>query len=176
MVIGNTSVDQTALDLPICGGLYELQHRIAENDGGKWDLTVPRDRLALSGGRLILPEEFADEYPDEPDVLALVNVPGLPPAGHPGPLLQAQVPRPPCKTPSSTTGPGGRRRSRTRRNGIPEPAVPNQEGHAPLAAAQPGAETVRAVLSVTATPHSTTPSCWHTWPRSRWNAGSRCVG
>ena len=57
-------LDQTALDLPARNGLYELQRWIAEDDAGKWDLGVPRDRLVLDRGKLILPEEFADEHPE----------------------------------------------------------------------------------------------------------------
>ena len=56
--------DQTVLDLPVCGGLHELRQRVARHDEGKWDLTVPRDRLGLAGGRLILPEEHLDEHPE----------------------------------------------------------------------------------------------------------------
>ena len=58
------ALDQTVLDLPVCGGLHELRQRIAQDDQGKWDLSVPRDRLGLAGGRLILPEEHLDEYPE----------------------------------------------------------------------------------------------------------------
>ena len=59
-----TTSDQTVLDLPVCGGLHELRQRVAQHDTGKWDLSVPRDRLGLAGGRLILPEEHLDEYPE----------------------------------------------------------------------------------------------------------------
>ena len=55
---------QSTLDLPTRHGLSELQQRIQQDDAGKWDLTVPRDRLALSYGRLVLPEEHLDEHPE----------------------------------------------------------------------------------------------------------------
>ena len=55
---------QPTLDLPTRHGLSELQQRIQQDDKGKWDLTVPRDRLALSHGRLVLPEEHLDEHPE----------------------------------------------------------------------------------------------------------------
>ena len=55
---------QTTLDLPTRHGLSELQQRIQQDDKNKWDLTVPRDRLALSYGRLVLPEEHLDEHPE----------------------------------------------------------------------------------------------------------------
>ena len=55
---------QPTLDLPTRHGLRELQQRIQQDDAGKWDLTVPRDRLALSYGRLVLPEEHLDDRPE----------------------------------------------------------------------------------------------------------------
>ncbi len=55
---------QPTLDLPTRHGLRELQQRIQQDDAGKWDLTVPRDRLALSYGRLVLPEEYLDDHPE----------------------------------------------------------------------------------------------------------------
>lgn len=55
---------QSTLDLPTRHGLSELQQRIQQDDAGKWDLTVPRDRLALAYGQLVLPEEHLDEHPE----------------------------------------------------------------------------------------------------------------
>ena len=55
---------QNVQDLPTRHGLNELHRQIAQNDQNKWDLTVPRDRLALTNGRLVLPEEYAGEYPE----------------------------------------------------------------------------------------------------------------
>ncbi len=55
---------QPTLDLPTRHGLRELQQRIQQDDQDKWDLTVPRDRLALAQGQLVLPEEHLDEHPE----------------------------------------------------------------------------------------------------------------
>ena len=55
---------QNVQDLPMRHGLNELHLQITRDDQHKWDLTVPRDRLALANGRLILPEEYAGEYPE----------------------------------------------------------------------------------------------------------------
>ncbi len=55
---------QPTLDLPTRHGLRELQQRIQQDDHDKWDLTVPRDRLALAQGQLVLPEEHLDEHPE----------------------------------------------------------------------------------------------------------------
>lgn len=55
---------QNVQDLPMRHGLNELHRQIERNDQHKWDLTVPRDRLALANGRLILPEEYIGEYPE----------------------------------------------------------------------------------------------------------------
>ena len=55
---------QNVQDLPTRHGLDELHRQIERDDQHKWDLTVPRDRLALANGRLILPEEYAGEYPE----------------------------------------------------------------------------------------------------------------
>ena len=55
---------QNVQDLPTTHGLSELHRQIARDDLHKWDLTVSRDRLALANGRLILPEEYAGEYPE----------------------------------------------------------------------------------------------------------------
>ena len=55
---------QNVQDLPTKHGLDELHRQIEQDDQHKWDLTVPRDRLALANGRLILPEEYAGEYPE----------------------------------------------------------------------------------------------------------------
>lgn len=55
---------QNVQDLPTKHGLNELHRQIARDDQHKWDLTVSRDRLALANGRLILPEEYAGEYPE----------------------------------------------------------------------------------------------------------------
>ena len=55
---------QNVQDLPTKHGLTELHRQITQDDQHKWDLTVPRDRLALASGRLILPEEYASEYPE----------------------------------------------------------------------------------------------------------------
>lgn len=55
---------QPTLDLPTRHGLRELQQRIQQDDLDKWDLTVPRDRLALAQGQLVLPEEHLDEHPE----------------------------------------------------------------------------------------------------------------
>ncbi len=55
---------QSTLDLPTRHGLSELQQRIRQDDKAKWDLTVPRDRLALAQGRLVLPGEHLDEHPE----------------------------------------------------------------------------------------------------------------
>ena len=55
---------QNVQDLPTRHGLNELHRQIAQDDQHKWDLTVSRDRLALANGRLILPEEYAGEYPE----------------------------------------------------------------------------------------------------------------
>ena len=57
-------VVQAALDLPARCGLDEVQERIRHDDRGKWDLSAPRDRLALAGGQIILPEDCLDEYPE----------------------------------------------------------------------------------------------------------------
>ena len=53
---------QPTLDLPTRHGLTELKRQIAHDDAGKWDLIVPKDRLALSHGLLTLPEEHLDEH------------------------------------------------------------------------------------------------------------------
>jgi len=45
-------------------GLNEMHRQIARDNQHKWDLTVPRDRLAFANGLLILPEEYAGEYPE----------------------------------------------------------------------------------------------------------------
>lgn len=58
-----TLLEQPSLDLHARCGLDELRQRVAEDDAGKWDLCVPRDRLALAEGRLVLPEEFLEEHP-----------------------------------------------------------------------------------------------------------------
>ena len=55
---------QPTLDLPTRHGLSELKRQIAQDDAGKWDVTVPRDRLILSRGQLVLPEEHQDEHPE----------------------------------------------------------------------------------------------------------------
>ena len=55
---------QNVQDLPTRHGLHELHRQITQDDQNKWDLTVPRDRLALTNGRLILPEEYVGEYPE----------------------------------------------------------------------------------------------------------------
>jgi hypothetical protein len=55
---------QPTLDLPTRHGLTELKRQIAEDDQHKWDLIVPKDRLALSQGLLTLPEEHLDEHPE----------------------------------------------------------------------------------------------------------------
>jgi len=60
--------DQTVLDLPARCGLEAVRERLRQDDRNKWDLTVPRERLMLGGGRLILPEEFRDEYPERLDL------------------------------------------------------------------------------------------------------------
>ncbi len=56
--------DQTILDLPARCGLSAVWERLHQGDRNKWDLAIPRERLMLSGGRLVLPEEFRDEYPE----------------------------------------------------------------------------------------------------------------
>ena len=58
------SAGQATLDLPARCGLDEVRERIRQDDLGKWDLTAPRDRLALAGGQIILPEDCLDEYPE----------------------------------------------------------------------------------------------------------------
>lgn len=55
---------QNVQDLPMRHGLNELHRQIERDDQHKWDLTIPRGRLALANGRLILPEEYAGEYPE----------------------------------------------------------------------------------------------------------------
>lgn len=55
---------QPTLDLPTRHGLTELKRQIAQDDAGKWDLLVPKDRLILSRGHLVLPEEHLDEHPE----------------------------------------------------------------------------------------------------------------
>jgi len=55
---------QPTLDLPTRHGLTELKRQIAQDDAGKWDLIVPKDRLILSRGQLVLPEEHLDEHPE----------------------------------------------------------------------------------------------------------------
>jgi len=55
---------QPTLDLPTRHGLTELKRQIALDDAGKWDLLVPKDRLILSRGQLVLPEEHLDEHPE----------------------------------------------------------------------------------------------------------------
>ncbi len=55
---------QPTLDLPTRHGLTELKRQIAQDDAGKWDLLVPKDRLILSRGQLVLPEEHLDEHPE----------------------------------------------------------------------------------------------------------------
>ena len=55
---------QNVQDLPMRHGLNEMHRQIARDNQHKWDLTVPRDRLALANGLLILPEEYAGEYPE----------------------------------------------------------------------------------------------------------------
>lgn len=55
---------QPTLDLPTRHGLTEMKRQIAQDDAGKWDLVVPKDRLALSQGLLTLPEEHLDEHPE----------------------------------------------------------------------------------------------------------------
>ncbi len=55
---------QPTLDLPTRHGLTELKRQIAQDDAGKWDLIVPKDRLALTQGLLTLPEEHLDEHPE----------------------------------------------------------------------------------------------------------------
>lgn len=62
--VPNWAEFQPALDLPTRHGLSELKRQIAQDDAGKWDLIVPKDRLALSQGRLTLPEEHLDEHPE----------------------------------------------------------------------------------------------------------------
>ena len=58
------SAGQTTLDLPPRCGLDDVRDRIRLDDLGNWDLTAPRDRLALAGGQIILPEDCLDEYPE----------------------------------------------------------------------------------------------------------------
>ena len=58
------SAVQATLDLPARCGLDEVQERIRQDDRGKWDHATPRDRLALAGGQIILPEDCLDEYPE----------------------------------------------------------------------------------------------------------------
>jgi len=97
-ILRNLAEDQTALNLPARTGLYELQHRVAEDDSGKWDLCVPRDRLALASGRLILPEDCTDEHPEcltlSPWAMAQachrLGIPGPYFARCPAPLQDAQ--------------------------------------------------------------------------------------
>lgn len=60
--------DQTVLDLPARCGLEAVRERLRHDDRNKWDLTVPRERLMLDYGRLVLPEEFRDEYPERLDL------------------------------------------------------------------------------------------------------------
>jgi hypothetical protein len=55
---------QPTLDLPTRHGLTELKRQIAQDDAGKWDLLVPKDRLILARGQLVLPEEHLDEHPE----------------------------------------------------------------------------------------------------------------
>ncbi len=55
---------QPTLDLPKRHGLTELKRQIAQDDAGKWDLLVPKDRLILSRGQLVLPEEHLEEHPE----------------------------------------------------------------------------------------------------------------
>ena len=54
---------QAVLDLPARCGLEEVQERIWEDDRGKWDQTIPRERLSLCGGEIILPAEYHEDYP-----------------------------------------------------------------------------------------------------------------
>ncbi len=58
------SAVQATLDLPARCGLDEVRDRIRQDDRGKWDHATPRDRLALAGGQIILPEDCLDEYPE----------------------------------------------------------------------------------------------------------------
>jgi len=62
--VSNWTEFQPTLDLPTRHGLTELKRQIAQDDAGKWDLLVPKDRLILSRGQLILPEEHLDEHPE----------------------------------------------------------------------------------------------------------------
>ena len=55
---------QSTLDLPTRHGLSELQQCIRQDDKAKWDITVPKDRLALAYGRLVLPEEHLENHPE----------------------------------------------------------------------------------------------------------------
>ena len=55
---------QFALDIPARRGLDEVRERIHADNTGKWDLTLPRHRLMLRGGRLVLPSGYEDEYPE----------------------------------------------------------------------------------------------------------------
>ncbi len=68
LVPDQTTPDQTVLDLPARCGLEAVRERLRQDDRNKWDLTVPRERLMLGGGRLVLPEEFRDEYPERLDL------------------------------------------------------------------------------------------------------------
>ncbi len=62
--VPNWSEFQPTLDLPTRHGLTELKRQITQDDAGKWDLIVPKDRLALTQGLLTLPEEHLDEHPE----------------------------------------------------------------------------------------------------------------
>ena len=55
---------QSTLNLPTRHGLTELKLQIAKDDAGKWDLIIPKDRLALTQGLVTLPEEYLDEHPE----------------------------------------------------------------------------------------------------------------
>jgi len=154
---------QPSLDLPTRHGLRELQQRIQQDDQDKWDLTVPRDRLALAQGQLVLPEEHLDEHPELLTLSPWATAQACQRLGIPAPTSSA-APLP-CKTLSSTTGPGAPELSRTTRRRANRALPARGSCAAREKACGPSCRT--------GTLRSTIQTCWEPWFLC-WKTASRC--